>query len=243
MKRILAFIYGIICYLIFFVTFLWMILFLGGFNDYVPTTVNSGVTGSILQALVINVGLIILFGVQHTVMARKSFKDRWTKLVPRPIERSTYVLLSSVALIVLMWFWQPIPETVWEVDVVWASLILQWGFWLGWLILFLSTWMIDHFNLFGVKQVWNYMKGNAEAPPHFMEPGFYKFVRHPLMLGFLIAFWSIPYMTIGHMLFSAGMTLYIFVGVYFEEKSMLRRFGGKYEDYRDRVPKFFPGLK
>lgn len=242
MKSIAAFIYGLICYLVFFATFLWMILFLGNFEAYVPTTVNSGMEGSLPEALLINLGLIALFGIQHTVMARKSFKEKWTKIVARPIERSTYVLLSSVALILLLWFWQPLPETIWEVEATWASLILQWGFWLGWLILFLSTWMIDHFNLFGVKQVWNYMRDKEQSPPRFMEPGFYKYVRHPLMLGFLIAFWSIPKMTVGHLLFSAGMTLYIFIGVYFEEKAMMRRFGEKYEDYRERVPKFFPGF-
>jgi len=121
--------------------------------------------------------------------------------------------------------------------------VLDWGFWLGWLILFLSTWMIDHFNLFGVKQVWNYMRGREQSPPQFMEPGFYKYVRHPLMLGFLIAFWSIPHMTTGHLVFSSGMTIYILIGVYYEERAMVLRFGSDYEEYRERVPKFFPGLK
>lgn len=241
MKRAIAFVYGIICYLIFFATFLYMIFFLG--DLFVPKTVNSGAAGSWTQALLINLGLIALFGIQHTVMARKAFKDRWTKLVPKSVERSTYVLFSSIALILLIALWQPLPETVWHVETTWASLMLQWGFWLGWLILFLSTWMIDHFNLFGVKQVWNYLKGKTADPPRFMEPGFYKYVRHPLMLGFLIAFWSIPHMTAGHLIFSLGMTFYILVGVYFEEKAMIRHFGEKYEDYRQRVPKFFPLFK
>ncbi len=243
MKRVLAFIYGIICYLIFFVSFLWLILFLGDFEAYVPTTVNSGAAGLFWSSLAVNLGLIVLFGIQHTVMARKSFKEKWTKIVARPIERSTYVLFSSVAVILLLWFWQPLPDTIWQVEATWASLILQWGFWLGWLILFLSTWMIDHFNLFGIKQVWNYMRDTEQNPPDFMEPGFYKFVRHPLMLGFLIAFWSVPHMTLGHMVFSLGMTIYIFIGVYYEEKAMIRRFGKDYQDYRQRVPKFFPGMK
>lgn len=243
MKRALSFLYGIICYLIFFASFLWLILFLGGFEAYAPTTVNDGTSNSFVFSLFINVGLIALFGIQHTVMARQSFKEKWTKIVAKPIERSTYVLFSSIALILLLWFWQPLPQPVWQVDATWATLVLEWGFWLGWLILFLSTWMIDHFNLFGLKQVWNYLKGNEANPPRFMEPGFYKYVRHPLMLGFLIAFWSIPDMTVGHMIFSGGMSLYILVGVYFEEKAMTRRFGDKYENYRDRVPKFFPGIK
>lgn len=243
MKRTMALLYGVICYLVFFGSFLWLILFLGDFEAYVPTTVNFGTAGSFAESLLINVGLIVLFGVQHTVMARQSFKEKWTNLVPKPVERSTYVLFSSLAVVLLLWFWQPLPETIWQVEVTWGSFILQWGFWLGWLILFLSTWMIDHFNLFGVKQVWNYWKGNDPNPPRFMEPGFYKYVRHPLMLGFLIAFWSIPHMTVGHLIFSAGMTLYILIGVYYEEKAMVRHFGKKYEDYRKRVPKFFPGTK
>jgi protein-S-isoprenylcysteine O-methyltransferase Ste14 len=243
MKRILAFIYGIICYLIFFTSFLWLILFLGNFGVYAPTTVNSGAAGPLWSSLLLNLGLIALFGLQHTVMARKSFKEKWTKLVPQQVERSTYVLFSSIALIALLWFWQPIPFVLWSVDTTWVSLLLQWAFWLGWLILFLSTWMIDHFNLFGIRQVWNYMRNNEQIPLQFMEPGFYKYVRHPLMLGFLIAFWSTPHMTLGHLLFSGGMTLYIFIGVRFEEKAMIHRFGEDYENYRKRVPKFFPGTK
>jgi len=243
MKKLIAFIYGVICYLIFFGSFLWMILFLGNFEAYTPTTVNSGATGSLVESLLINLGLIALFGIQHTVMARKSFKDWWTKFVSRPVERSTYVLFSAIALILILWFWQPLPETVWQVETAWATLVLQWGFWLGWLILFLSTWMIDHFNLFGVKQVWKYMKGEKPSPPKFMEPGFYKYVRHPLMLGFLIAFWSVPHMTVGHLVFSVGMTLYILIGVYYEERAMVQRFGAKYKNYQKRIPKFFPGLK
>ncbi|MEL7835110.1 methanethiol S-methyltransferase [Fodinibius sp. Rm-B-1B1-1] len=243
MKKIIAFIYGIICYLIFFASFLWLILFLGNFEAYAPTTVNSGAAGSLAESLLINLGLIALFGIQHTVMARKSFKDWWTNFVPKPVERSTYVLFSSIALILILWFWQPLPEPIWQVDATWASLVLQWGFWLGWLIVFLSTWMIDHFNLFGLKQVWNYLRDREQSPPQFMEPGLYKYVRHPLMLGFLIAFWSIPKMTVGHVVFSVGMTLYILIGVYYEERAMARQFGDKYENYRKRVPKFFPGLK
>lgn len=241
MKRFSVFVYGIISYLIFFGTFVYLILFVG--DLYVPKTLNSGSAGSWAGALFVNIGLITLFGIQHTVMARKSFKERWTKIIAKPIERSTYVLLSSLAIILLLWFWQPMTATIWQVEANWASLLLQWGFWLGWLVLFLSTWMIDHFNLFGVKQVWNYLKGNKQNPPEFMEPGFYKYVRHPLMLGFLIAFWSTPHMTVGHLVFSTGMTVYIFIGVYFEEKAMLRRFGEAYEDYRERVPKFFPGFR
>jgi len=243
MKRIAFFTYGLICYLIFFGTFLWLILFLADFEAFVPTTVNSGVAGSLSKVLLIDLGLIALFGLQHTGMARKSFKEWWTNIVPRPIERSTYVLFSSMSIILLLWFWQPLPQVVWEVEATWVSLVLQWGFWLGWIILFLSTWMIDHFNLFGVKQAWNYLKDQEQDPPDFIEPGFYKYVRHPLMLGFLIAFWSVSHMTVGNLIFSGGMTLYILIGVYFEEKSMMRRFGEEYREYRESVPRFFPGFK
>ncbi|PWN08138.1 methanethiol S-methyltransferase [Rhodohalobacter mucosus] len=238
MKRISAFIYSVISYFTFIGTFLYLVFFLG--DMLVPKTVNSGDGAAALTAVLINLGLIGLFGVQHTVMARKSFKDRWTQIIPNPIERSTYVLFSSLAVIILMLFWQPLPGVIWDVETGWASMLLEWGFWLGWTIVFLSTWMIDHFNLFGLKQTWNYMKHHEMDHPGFMEPGFYKYVRHPLMTGFLIAFWSTPEMSTGHLIFSAGMTLYILVGVYFEEKAMMKRFGDKYGDYRERVPKFFP---
>lgn len=243
MKRLSAVVYAVTAYLLFFATFVYMILFLGNFSEIIPKTVNSGSGVEGLPALLVNLALIALFGLQHSLMARKSFKQWWTNYVSRPIERSTYVLFSTLAIILLLWLWQPIPETIWEVDASWLSLILSWGFWLGWLVLFLSTYMIDHFSLFGLRQAWSYWKGEEIQAPEFMEPGFYKYVRHPLMLGFLIAFWSVPSMTAGHLLFSAGMTAYIVIGVYFEEKSMVRRFGEKYEDYRERVPKFFPGMK
>lgn len=243
MKRFSVVLYAVICYLLFFSTFVYMILFLGNFSELLPKTVNTGSEMGWLPALPVNLGLIALFGLQHSVMARKSFKKWWTQYVVWPVERSTYVLFSTLALILLLWLWQPMSEPVWEVNATWASLILSWGFWLGWLILFLSTYMIDHFSLFGLRQAWSYWKGEELQAPRFMEPGLYKYVRHPLMLGFLIAFWSVPRMTVGHLIFSAGMTAYIFIGVYFEEKTMIRRFGDKYEDYRERVPKFFPGLK
>ena len=243
MKRLSAVVYAVIAYLLFFATFVYMILFLGNFSEIVPKTVNTGSGIEGMPALLVNLALIALFGLQHSVMARKSFKQWWTKYVSWPVERSTYVLFSTLALILLLRFWQPMTEPIWEVETAWASLILSWGFWLGWLVLFLSTYMIDHFSLFGLRQAWSYWKGKEIQAPEFMEPGFYKYVRHPLMLGFLIAFWSVPKMTAGHLIFSAGMTAYIFIGVYYEEKSMVRRFGEKYKDYRERVPKFFPGMK
>lgn len=243
MKRILVFIYAVICYLIFFATFIWMVLFLGDFKAFVPTTVNSGGSESLFPALYINLGLIALFGIQHTVMARKAFKEWWLKVVPKPMERSTYVLFSSLVIILLLWFWQPVTQPIWQVETTWISLILQWGFWLGWLILLLSTFMISHFNLFGLEQAYQYLKDNTPEAPRFMEPGLYNYVRHPLMLGFLIAFWSTPVMTVGQLVFSSGMTAYIIIGVYFEEKALVRQFGEEYRNYRSRVPKFIPGFK
>lgn len=243
MKRFMTLLYAVLCYLLFFGTFIYMVLFLGDFSQWVPKTVNTGSEGAWPAALFINVGLIALFGLQHSVMARKSFKKWWTNLVPWQAERSTYVLFSNIALILLVWLWQPMTQTIWSVDAAWATMMLEWGFWLGWLVVFLSSYMIDHYSLFGLRQAWNHWKQEELQAPKFMEPGFYKYVRHPLMLGFIIAFWSVPEMTAGHLIFSAGMTFYIFIGVHYEEKSMERRFGEKYESYRERVPKYFPGLK
>lgn len=243
MKRVIAFSYGIISYLIFFGSFIYLIGFLGEFGTYFPQTVNSGASGSRFGALFINIGLIALFGVQHSVMARRSFKDWWSIFIPEQLERSTYVLFSSLALILLFQYWQPMPETVWQVETAWAAYLLHGGFWLGWLLVFLSTWMIDHFSLFGLRQVWNYWKEQKESASELREPGLYKYIRHPLMLGFLIAFWSRPHMTVGHFVFSAGMTLYILIGIYYEEQTMTRHFGNEYKDYQERVPKLFPRIK
>ena len=238
MKRIGAFIYSIISYFIFLGTFLYLVFFLG--DILVPKTINSGMNSSVIPAVLINLGLIALFGIQHTAMARKSFKERWTRIIPEPIERSTYVLFSSLTLLILILFWQPIPAEIWSVETGWGTMMLDWGFWLGWMIVFLSTWMIDHFNLFGLKQAWNNLKNREPDQPGFMEPGFYKYVRHPLMLGFLIAFWCTPHMSAGHLIFSGGMTLYILVGVKKKKKAMMKQFRKEYGDYRSRVPKFFP---
>lgn len=242
MKKFMAFVYGIFCYLVFFGSFVWLVLFLGGFQSLVPTTINSGTSGTLAEALIVDIGLIVLFGVQHTVMARKSFKEKWTRIVPWYIERSTYVLFSSLAVLLLLWFWQPLTTTIWEVEAAWATLLLDLGFWLGWIIVFISTYMIDHFSLFGLRQVWNHLTGKSHEGPGFKEPALYKYVRHPLMLGFIIAFWSVSHMTAGYLVFSIGMTLYIIIGVYYEEKAMVRRFGDEYRSYQDRVGKFFPGL-
>ena len=237
--RILSFIYGIVAYLIFLGSFLYAIAFVGDF--LVPKTINSGpeATG-LIQALAINAVLLLLFAVQHSVMARDGFKKWWTKIIPSHVERSTYVLLSSLLLILLFWQWRPLPDTIWSIEAgVWST-IINGLFWLGWGIVLLSTFMINHFDLFGLRQVYLHLKGEEITPVKFQEPGLYKYVRHPLMLGFIIAFWATPHMTLGHLVFSIATTGYIFVGIWFEERDLIRSHGEKYRKYRERVNMLIP---
>lgn len=237
--RILSFIYGVVAYIIFLGSFLYAIAFVGDF--WMPKTINTGPEAeSLWQALVINAGLLGLFAVQHSVMARDGFKKWWTKIIPNPIERSTYVLLSSLILILLFWQWRPMPEVIWSVESgVWQT-ILGGLFWLGWGLVLLSTFMINHFDLFGLRHVYLRLKDKEITPIEFKEPGLYKYVRHPLMLGFIIAFWATPYMTLGHLVFSIATTGYIFVGIWFEERDLIRKHGEKYKKYRERVNMLIP---
>ncbi len=237
--RIISFIYGIVAYLIFLGSFLYAIAFVGDF--LVPKTINSGAeASSLLQALSVNAVLLLLFAVQHSVMARDGFKKWWTKIIPRHIERSTYVLLSSLILILLFWLWQPLPDTLWNIESgIWFALINS-LFWLGWGIVFISTFMINHFDLFGLRQVYLHLKGKEITPIKFQKSGLYKYVRHPLMLGFIIAFWATPRMTLGHLIFSIATTAYIFVGIWFEERDLIRYHGDKYRKYRDQVHMIVP---
>lgn len=237
--RILSFIYGIVSYVIFLGSFLYAIAFVGDF--WVPKTVNSGPESATLwQALGINVLLLGLFAVQHSVMARGGFKKWWTRIIPSQVERSTYVLLSSLILIFLYWQWQPLPDVIWSVEAgLWSGLI-NGLFALGWGIVLVATFMINHFDLFGLRQVWLYLKGDEITPIEFQEPGLYKYVRHPLMLGFLIAFWATPVMTLGHLVFAIATTGYIFVGIWFEERDLLQYHGEKYKEYRNRVNRIIP---
>ncbi|MGK7370141.1 MAG: methanethiol S-methyltransferase [Candidatus Halalkalibacterium sp. M3_1C_030] len=238
MGRILAFIYGLVSYLIFLAAFLYAIAFVGGF--YVPKTINSGEPGAFLPSLFINIALLGLFAVQHSGMARPGFKRWWTKIIPKPIERSTYVLLSSGVLILLMWQWQPMTGIVWSVESEWGRWIL-WGlFGLGWLLVLASTYMISHAHLFGLTQVYNFLKRRGLSGPKFQTPGFYRYVRHPLMLGFFIAFWATPEMTVGHLLFSGATTGYILIALQLEERDLIQTFGDKYRQYREQVPMIMP---
>ena len=239
MTRVLAFLYGVAAYAFVLATFLYAMGFVGGFA--VPKTIDSGTAGPVLTAVLVDLGLLAVFAIQHSVMARQGFKARWTRIVPKPVERSTYVLLTSLALIALFAFWRPIPGVVWSVDATPFRQVL-WGLYgLGWFVVLSGTFMIDHFDLFGLRQVWTHLKGEEYAHPEFQTTGYYERVRHPLMLGFVIAFWATPEMTVGHLLFAAASTGYILVGIHLEEKDLLSFHGETYRRYRRTTPKLIPG--
>ena len=237
MGKVAAVAYGLVCYAIFFVTFLYAIGFVGGF--LVPKHVDAGDTGPLVPALLINVALLGVFAVQHSVMARPAFKAWWTRVVPKPVERSTYVLFASAALILLFSQWRPLPTTVWSVSGLPADVL--WGlFALGWATVLGSTFLINHFELFGLRQVWAYASGKEIQPTQFRTPLIYRAVRHPLYLGFIVAFWSAPTMSLGHLLFAVGATGYILVGIYFEERDLVAHFGDTYRSYQKRVSMLLP---
>jgi protein-S-isoprenylcysteine O-methyltransferase Ste14 len=238
MGPILAFAYGAAAYLVFFGTILYAIGFTTGL--VVPKTIDDGLSGSMAEALIINLALLSVFALQHSIMARKPFKRWWTKIVPAAIERSTYVLLASLILILLFWQWRPMPDVVWHVSEPTLAMALTGLSLFGWVIVFLSTFLINHFELFGLQQVVRNLAGRPSAEPTFRTPFLYKLVRHPLYLGFIIAFWAAPTMTVGHLLFAGVTTAYILVAIMLEERDLVDLFGDEYRRYRERVGMLLP---
>jgi protein-S-isoprenylcysteine O-methyltransferase Ste14 len=238
LKRIVTFIYGVISYLLFFGTFLYAIGFIG--NLVVPKSIDSGRTGSLAEALLIDAGLLTLFAVQHSLMARPWFKRAWTRLVPKPAERSTYVLFSSVALLFMFWEWQPIGGVVWNVEKPVLQLVIYALYATGWVLVLLSTFLINHFDLFGLRQVSLFLIGRPYTQLKFGTPILYRHVRHPLYLGWLFAFWSTPTMTVAHLVFAVATTAYIFVAIQLEEKDLIDAHGDDYRRYKKTVPMIIP---
>jgi protein-S-isoprenylcysteine O-methyltransferase Ste14 len=233
MARILYLLFGVAAYLLFFATFLYLIAFVGDL-PWVPVTVErGGAVGPLGLALIVDVALIALFGLQHSVMARPGFKQAWTRIVPKPLERSVYVVAASLALILLFLFWRPIPASLWSVDTQGGAAILWALFALGWLIVLVSTFLISHFELFGLAQVWGHARGAGEvAPPTFRTPFFYRWIRHPLYSGFFLAFWATPHMSTGHLLLAAGLSIYMLIAIRYEESDLVDTFGDDYRHYR-----------
>lgn len=238
MGKLAVFSYGAISYVIFLVAFLYAIGFVG--NLAVPKTIDSGPVTPFAQALLINVVLLGLFAIQHNVMARPWFKKRWTMIVPESIERSTFVLFASLLLLLLYWQWRPMPATVWNIDNAVGRTILHALFWLGWATVLLSTFMINHFDLFGLRQVFMNLRGQAYRPLEFKTSGLYKLVRHPLMLGFIIAFWATPTMTVGHLVFAIVTTVWILISIQLEERDLIKSHGLEYENYRKATSMLLP---
>ena len=241
LKRSAVFGYGLLCYAIFFGTFLYAIGFIGGF--LVPTTLDGPRTAPLVKAIAIDLGLLALFAIQHSVMARRWFKERWTRIVPTVVERSTYVLFSSLALILMFRLWQPLGGVVWSVSDPVGQAVLRSLFAFGFGLVLVATFLINHFDLFGLRQVWLYLRGRPYTRLEFGTPGPYRVVRHPLYVGWFFAFWMTPTMTFAHLLFAVATTAYILIAIRFEERDLVREFGSSYEDYRRGVPMLIPFAK
>jgi protein-S-isoprenylcysteine O-methyltransferase Ste14 len=237
-----AALYGLASYVFFLATFTYAIGFVGNL-PLLPKTIDSGAAAPLLEAVLVNLGLLGLFAVQHSVMARRGFKRWWTRIVPESVERSTFVLASTAVLALLLWQWRPIAEpVVWSVTDPLGRGVLLAVFGLGWAVLLISTFLINHFELFGLRQVWANLRGQKLPEPVFHTPLFYRHVRHPLYLGFLLGFWATPHMTAGHLLFAAACTGYILIGIWFEERDLVAQFGDRYRVYRQQVGMLLPKL-
>lgn len=241
MKKFFFLLYGIIAYLIFFGTFCYAVGFVSSL--VVPKHIDSVPQSPLGYAFLVNAGLLTLFALQHSIMARPAFKRWWTKFVPEPIERSTYVLLASLCLLLLFWFWQPMGGVIWQVESETAQVILQGLCLFGFGIVLISTFLINHFDLFGLRQVWLHFTGKPYEPLPFRTPLFYNYVRHPLYLGFMIAFWATPTMTAAHLFFAVMTTLYMLTAIRFEENDLIKHFGEKYVNYRRSAPMLIPFTK
>jgi methanethiol S-methyltransferase len=241
MKKTIFLLYGLVSYLAFFGTILYAIGFVG--NLVVPKTIDGEPQLPLYKAILVNASLLLLFALQHSIMARPAFKRRWTKFVPEPLERSTFVLLSSLCLMLMMWQWQPIGGIVWSVENETIKTILLITYIAGWAIVFISTFLINHFDLFGLRQTWLYFRNKPYTQLSFRLPLFYRLVRHPLYLGFLVAFWAASTMTVAHLLFAVLTTGYILTAIRFEEKDLVTNFGKKYLDYKKRAPMLIPFTK
>ena len=238
MKRVTIFLYGVICYAVFFATFLYAIAFLGDFG--VVKSIDSGPDTTFGAALAINAALLGLFAVQHSVMARPWFKSAWTRIVPAQAERSTYVLFSSLAMILLFWQWRPMGGVIWEVTSPAVRLTIWAVYALGWAVLLVATFLINHFDLFGLRQVWLHLMGKPYTALPFRTPLFYKYVRHPLYVGWLCIFWATPAMTTAHLVFAVATTAYILMAIQWEEHDLVQMYGERYKLYREQVPKLLP---
>jgi methanethiol S-methyltransferase len=241
MGKPMAVAYGLVCYVIFFISFLYAIGFVGGF--VVPKAIDDGASSNLMAALIIDAALLGVFAVQHSVMARPAFKAMWTKVVPAPVERSTYVLFSSLALLLIYWQWRPIAQPlIWNVTTPWAATALWALFGVGWATVLISTFLISHFDLFGLRQVWRYARGGATPEPAFRTPVFYRVVRHPIYVGFIIAFWAIPRMSLGHLVFAIATTAYMLIAIQLEEHDLVGVFGDRYIEYRRSVSMIIPWI-